>query len=240
MQQGQQLHHRLALDQLRCVVLQLPVHPRQWDMVAATCSELRDAVDGGRKVLRRAICIEHQQKHWSGHWAGELLVTLATNKMTADAIRLVVVGAPVDCWGGEENVTALIWAAARGDVELMDALIGVGAQLDLQCGEGCTALMVASDGGHTETAVALINGGAQLDLQDGEGHTALMMASRGGHTETTVALLNAGPDWTCRIMDATLRWTWLIREATSSGPRSCKRCDRTRAYEWSVTCEQRP
>ena len=44
----------------RCVVHQLPVHPRQWHMVAATCSELRDAVDGGREVLRCEMCSEHR------------------------------------------------------------------------------------------------------------------------------------------------------------------------------------
>ena len=51
-QQRQQLHQRLGLDQnlLQCVVHQLAVHPRQWHMVAATCSELRDAVDGGREA----------------------------------------------------------------------------------------------------------------------------------------------------------------------------------------------
>ena len=36
-QQRQQLHQRL--DQHQCVLHQLPVHPRQWNMLAATCSE---------------------------------------------------------------------------------------------------------------------------------------------------------------------------------------------------------
>ena len=69
-----------------------------------------------------------------------------------------------------------------------DALIGVGAQLDLQNDRGWTALMLASNRGHTENAVALINAGAQLDLQDDFGEIVLTHASLLGHTEIAVAL----------------------------------------------------
>ena len=98
-QQRQQLHQRLGLDQhlLQCVVHLLPVHPRQWNMVAATCSELRDAVDGGREALQHEMCSEHrverlEETRWRGQWAGELLVKLAKNKETAKAIRVMVAG----------------------------------------------------------------------------------------------------------------------------------------------------
>ena len=62
--QRQQIQDSLGLDQhlLQCVVHQLPLHPRQWNMVAATCSELRDAVDGGREALRREIRNEHSER----------------------------------------------------------------------------------------------------------------------------------------------------------------------------------
>ena len=36
--------------------MKMHVHPRQWDMLAASCSELRDAVKGERKVM----CSEHE------------------------------------------------------------------------------------------------------------------------------------------------------------------------------------
>ena len=65
-QQRKQLQDRLGFDQhlLQCVLHQLPLHPRQWNMVTATCSELRDAVDGGRKGLRREIRNEHEETVW--------------------------------------------------------------------------------------------------------------------------------------------------------------------------------
>ena len=199
-QQRQQLQDSLGLGQhlLQCVVHQLPLHPRQWSMVAATCLELRDAVVGGREALRGEMCSEHrverlEETRWRGQWAGELLVELAEDEETAEAIRVMVAGAPVDC-RGKWNRTPLIWAARRGDIELVDALISAGAQLDLQDDEGDTAVMVGSAFGHTETAVALIIGGAQLDLQNDRGWTALMEASNGGHTETAVALINAGAE----------------------------------------------
>ena len=189
-QQRQRLHQRLDQHMLQCVVHQLPVHPRQWNMVAATCSELRDAVDGGREALQRALCNEHEQTCWRGQWAGGLLVGLAKDRETAEAIRVMVAGALVDCQG-EKNYTSLMWAVGRGDVELVGALVGVGAQLDLQNDWGWTALMRASYRGYTEIAVVLINAGAQLDLQNGGGWTPLMVASDLGHTEITVALINA-------------------------------------------------
>ena len=73
----------------------------------------------------------------------------------------MVAGAPVDCRSGGLHSTALMWAARRGDVELVDALIGVGAQLDLQDDGSSTALMWASYRGYTEIAVALINAAHQ-------------------------------------------------------------------------------
>ena len=121
-QQRKQLQDRLGLDQhlLQCVLHQLPLHPRQWNMVTATCSELRDAVDGGRKRLRREIRNEHEETVWRDQWAGELLVKLAQDVKTTEGIRVMVAGAPVDC-RGKVNFTALIWAARRADVELMEA-----------------------------------------------------------------------------------------------------------------------
>ena len=54
-------------------------------MVAATCSELRDVVDDGRQGLRRAISY-HLHAVWRDQWAGELLVKLAEEGKTAEAI----------------------------------------------------------------------------------------------------------------------------------------------------------
>ena len=194
-QRRQQLHGR-GLDQqiLQRLVQQLPLHPRQWNMAAATCSELRDALDEGRKILQRAICSEHNDMRMlraARRRFGGLLTTLANHGETAEAIRVVVAGASVDC-RGKWKETALIWAAARDDVGLADVLIGVGAQLDLQTDSGYNALMWASCGGRTEIAVALINARAQLDLQNDAGATALMWASYGGRTEIVLALIDAG------------------------------------------------
>ena len=164
-QQRQQLHQRLGLDQhlLQCVVHLLPVHPRHWNMVAVTCSELRAAVNSGREALRCDVRFAAgTSRRWRDQWAGRLLVKLAAYEETAEAIRVVVAGAPVDYrYRSEENDTALIWAARHGDVELVDALIGVGAQLDLQDDGSSTALMWAAYRGYTEIAVALINAAHQ-------------------------------------------------------------------------------
>ena len=140
--------------------LQLPVHPRQWNMNASICSELRDAVNSDREALRREICSEHEKKRWRGQWAGELLLKLAEggeSRETSKALRVLVAGGAWVNYRDRVTHTPLIWAAVSGDMELVEALI-VGAHLDLQTERGWA-----------------------YTRRDGAGNTALVMASQQGH-----------------------------------------------------------
>jgi ankyrin repeat protein len=51
-------------------------------------------------------------------------------------------------------------------MDTVQALIGAGADLNLQDKDGCTALMKASQCGHTPVAQALIGAGSDLNLRD--------------------------------------------------------------------------
>ena len=103
---------------LTWVVHQLPVHPREWSMLAATCTQLRDAVADGREQLRAEVCGDDD---WCDQWSGKQLVQLASDGETLEALRLVVAGALVDYIIEEKQTredaatTALMWAAKRGD-----------------------------------------------------------------------------------------------------------------------------
>jgi ankyrin repeat protein len=56
-------------------------------------------------------------------------------------------------------------APQMGRAAIVQALIGAGADLNLQNKDGETALMLASKWGHADTAQALIEAGADLNLQ---------------------------------------------------------------------------
>jgi ankyrin repeat protein len=192
------------------VVLQLPMHPLRWNMMAATCSELRKAVGARHLALRKETRSKYRDMHrqvagsdkWMVHQqlAGKLLVQLVMDRQTAEVMRLVVNRFPVD-GRGRSNTTALIWAAQHGETELATILIGVGAQLDLQDDDGgwtafsdggWTALMRAYSMGHRSIAVALINAGTHLDLPRDSGYTVLMDACRSGDMEFSMKLITAG------------------------------------------------
>ena len=63
-------------------------------------------------------------------------------------------------------------AACWHNVGLATALIGVGAQLDVQDVSGKTALMFSTLTDHKQIALALIDAPAQLDVHDKAGNTA--------------------------------------------------------------------
>ncbi len=99
-----------------------------------------------------------------------------------------------------EKRTALMEAAAEGDVEAVKRLIAEGAKVndvlfEPHLGHSSshkTALMEAARGGHAEVVQALIAAGAQVDLKDGGCETALMKAAWSGHADVVALLLAAG------------------------------------------------
>ena len=134
--------------------------------MAAACSELLEVVVSDRRRIAKLICVKHDLR--SIRDAGELLLKLAQDGETAEALWLLVAGAPVE-WQSRHGRTALHQASFRGNVELATALIGVRAQLDVQDVSGTTALMHATMKNHKNIAFALIDAGAHLHLDDGVG-----------------------------------------------------------------------
>ena len=172
------------------LLLQLPVHQRQWSIVAAACSELLEVLVSDRRRIAKLICVKHDLR--SIHDAGKLLLKLAQDEETGAALRLMVAGAPVDYIQLFGTRTALHQASFRGNIQLAAALIGVRAQLDVQDTGGNNALIIATTSKHTQIGLALINAGAQLDVQNNKHDTALLFATARCNTEMALALINAG------------------------------------------------
>ena len=116
----------------------------------------------------------------------------------ADQIkRLVGEGVDPD-WRREDGVTTLMMAAMTGRIEVMEALIEVGATIDLQTPDGTTALLAACTYARTTREImgieVLLARGANPSLANAEGNDALMMAARHGLVDAAVALIRAGAD----------------------------------------------
>jgi len=90
--------------------------------------------------------------------------------------------------------TVLLYPAALGDAETVQALIEAGAQIDRSSSMGretYTPLIYAVRGGHKVTVRVLLEGGADVNAER-RGTTALKMARSQGHIHLEQLLLEAG------------------------------------------------
>ena len=90
--------------------------------------------------------------------------------------------------------TALIIASLNGHLDVVQALMSAGADLNVQGQHERTALSFASEEGHLEVVKALVTAGAELNLQDKGGMTALILGSTKGHQDIVKALVAAGAE----------------------------------------------
>ena len=91
----------------------------------------------------------------------------------------------------EHGATALSWASHNGDLNMMDALIQSGADVNLANHRGYTPLMMACIAEQEAAAVYLLRHGAQPDLVTSDSQsTALMFSAWKGLTEVVRELIN--------------------------------------------------
>ncbi len=112
-----------------------------------------------------------------------------------EAVRtLLKQAADVDAAQGD-GMTALHWAAMKGDLEMAQMLMYAGANVKATTRLGAyTPLFLASQSGHADVMDALIKGGADPKAGDPAGTTPLMEAAASGHTDAVQVLLDHGVD----------------------------------------------
>jgi len=112
-----------------------------------------------------------------------------------EAVRtLLKQAADVDAAQGD-GMTALHWAAMKGDAEMAQMLMYAGANVKATTRLGSyTPLFLASQAGHADVMEALIKGGADPKAADPAGTTPLMVAAASGSTEAVQVLLNHDVD----------------------------------------------
>lgn len=127
--------------------------------------------------------------------APEAPVADAAERGELEQVRsLVRDGADVNAAQGD-GMTALHWAAQRGDTEMAQLLMYAGAHAESMTRlGGYTPLHLASQRGHASTANALLEGGSDVAAVTSTGVTALHLAAESGSAEAISALLAHGAD----------------------------------------------
>jgi ankyrin repeat protein len=92
----------------------------------------------------------------------------------------------------QQGLTFLMWAAHKGDSELVRLLIATGANLNIRDDNGNTALIWATANDHSEVVRLLIAAGADVNDRNKYDGTALIGAAYGGHTEVVKLLIAEG------------------------------------------------
>ncbi|HEX4277006.1 MAG TPA: ankyrin repeat domain-containing protein, partial [Bryobacteraceae bacterium] len=95
---------------------------------------------------------------------------------------------------GPDGSTALMYAAANNDLELVRALIKAGANAKPKNQLGTSAITEAAIIGSAPIIEALLKAGADANFRNTDGETPLMAASRSGKVDAVKALLAAGAD----------------------------------------------
>ena len=145
---------------------------------------------------------------------GETALMIVARTGNVEAAKLLVkAGAQVDAresWGGQ---TALIWAAAQDQPQMIRYLASKGADVnarsavrdwprrmtaeerpkDLNRG-GLSALLFAARNGHLDSVRTLLKAGADINFSDPDGSTALILALMNGHWDTARLLIESGAD----------------------------------------------
>ena len=98
-----------------------------------------------------------------------------------------------------DGMTALHWAARRGDVAAAAAAIKAGAKLEAATRVGAyTPLHVASKEGHAAVVKALLDAGSNAQAVTANKTTALHLAAAAGSVDAVAALLDRGADVNAR------------------------------------------
>jgi ankyrin repeat protein len=93
-----------------------------------------------------------------------------------------------------ERDRALIAAAAKGNAQAVQLLLGDGASVGAADEQGVTALIAAAYGNHIAVARLLIEAGADVNRQDQTRQSAYLIATSDGHLDLLRLTLAAGAD----------------------------------------------
>lgn len=111
----------------------------------------------------------------------------------------------------------LIYAAASGDVGLVNYLVANGADVNVQDSSGQTPLGAAASGGQAEVARMLLSMHARTDTRTALAkETPLLEAAEMNQLDTVAVLLEYGADWSATDVDGRTALDWAIKNGNTT------------------------
>ena len=141
---------------------------------------------------------------------GEDLVAAAGKGDLPRVEALLAAGVSVNAKRKDDGDTALIEASSNGHNEVVQALIGHGADVDAKSNGDWTALIWASWKGYLDVVQSLLAKGADVNARNEKGETALMYACEAYKPAVLKVLIQAGANINEKDNDG---WTALRRAA---------------------------
>lgn len=122
---------------------------------------------------------------------GDSAIMLASYQGFEGLVRqLYVRGAEIN----HKGWNPLIYAATNGHAQVVQMLLGVGAEINSASDNGTTALMMAARNNHVETVKVLLKAGANPNIKNDSDGTALGWALDRGYQEVAELLIKSGAD----------------------------------------------
>jgi len=166
--------------------------PQAVSDLEATIDRLSGAKQWTEGTADAVHCLREENWNFNSPEGARMLVDVAEGG-TADAVReLVAAGAPLN-GRGEKDRTPLMWAAKRGNVEMLHTLLEAGA--GEQDPRGITAaLAIAGESKNKEVVTTLVTFGNSTGFRNGQGQTMLMLAAASGVLTAVDQVLQGHPN----------------------------------------------
>nr|XP_020441573.1 KN motif and ankyrin repeat domain-containing protein 1 isoform X2 [Monopterus albus] len=142
-----------------------------------------------KKLLDADVCNVNQQN--KAGYTPIMLAALAAVETPKDMhiVEELFSKGDVNARASQAGQTGLMLAVSHGRMDMVQALLAHGADVNIQDDEGSTALMCASEHGHVEIVKLLLaQPGCDATLSDSDESNALSIALEAGHKDIAVLL----------------------------------------------------
>ncbi|XP_022050737.2 KN motif and ankyrin repeat domain-containing protein 1a [Acanthochromis polyacanthus] len=142
-----------------------------------------------KKLLDADVCNVNQQN--KAGYTPIMLAALAAVETPRDMriVEELFSKGDVNARASQAGQTGLMLAVSHGRMDMVRALLGHGADVNIQDDEGSTALMCASEHGHVEIVKLLLaQPGCDATLSDSDESNALSISLEAGHKDIAVLL----------------------------------------------------
>jgi ankyrin repeat protein len=167
-------------------------HKKSWDNTPFV-----HATYAGREIVQLITKADKHKNSAVSNAAQEEMLRSASFSGNVELVRdLIQQGTNINAPELEGGWTALIYAAAKGSLDIVQILLAAGADVNAASNSGQTTLSESAYWGHLKIVNLLISAGADVNIQEIDGTTLLMKALMfaSGRLDIVKVLVNAGAE----------------------------------------------